>query len=909
MKERINKTLRKLLSSGLIIAMVLFNSIAVFATDEIPEEQIHENSTVTEADIQEAPQTQPSPSSEAAEPEASETSTEASAAEPASADNVSADAEVTVQGTGETETAAGSSGGNTIHIGDTSFDPGDDESSHWSDGKGWKNISGQYIAMVDYNGSEAEVSADEGTVTLAVAGVNRIGTLKGNCSYNIVGSGIVLIDSIEIEDGNSISLMPNTATYDEGSAAVFLKDGDSYKLINGSIPGILDETYVLDDVKLVVPEGSDLKLNAMCVRTETWIPEGSDEPVTDVTIYTTDMPAGSAYPTHPNGTVSITDCGSRLVIGKNSTLTIDSGASVHLNGLRTQNAYLDVRNPKVVAELIVQGALNVAGAIEGGGFIDVQDGGTLSGTGTVKSAEVDLKPAGKLSVPLEDGILTIQPNADGSSRVAAPTVKDSIIYLRGSNIFLSDLNVSGSSILSIDTETPANLTNHKVGNITLSPESNLDITVNKYDDVSGQGYFDEQLESSRDGLTDAFLEITGKIIGGTVSVLAGYVKYIGTDPDVIPLVPVGYASRVLVSGNAEISSEDPLNMTKAEADTRANLDRIPVFGYMVFDEWETEKGMFRVWRVQNRFVSDPLSRNSEQKVTVPDMLNKFGLLDENGHVQSNYQVGIEFIYSDFSRKLYKALDYYPTSEDIEWSPISLDNVIMVRVLQYMATGGFGGSSSTHTVASVTGSGVIGSPGSGSMKAGNGAVIYGVKHVEPVPVDPDPIIPDEQDKGNGGKNNYRTARADSAAVAPAVNGAGLVVSIALRELTAEEAARYPEMPQIWQLSITDDGTPVTDLSGVPVKVTFPFSVPEDWGDPAEIDKDSIYAVFADENELSAYKAEYDPETGEVSFEAEQTGEFVIIQFKYEDEPFTEDFYKALVELKEVKDFLALYEAHA
>jgi hypothetical protein len=86
--------------------------------------------------------------------------------------------------------------------------------------------------------------------------------------------------------------------------------------------------------------------------------------------------------------------------------------------------------------------------------------------------------------------------------------------------------------------------------------------------------------------------------------------------------------------------------------------------------------------------------------------------------------------------------------------------------------------------------------------------------------------------------------------------------------------------------------------------FPFTVPESWGDPAKIANGSLYAVFTDENgKLTAYSAEYDPETGEVSFESEQTGDFVIVRFAYEDEPFTEDFYRALAELEEIQLFLA------
>ena len=1005
MKGTRNKTLRKLLCSGLIIAMVLFNSIAVFAIEDAPEDQNNDGSTLLEMNNQEEPQEQPASSSETAGPELSELSSEsvnndavpdqdgpADAAsantdaamdqggseDAASTDSEEVPADIEEQPAGESGIAAeevaapsepagseakaadlsvakrsavkaaGTTSAKKIHIGDTTFDSGDDESSDWSDGKGWRNVAGQYVAMVDFDGSGAEISADEGVVTLAVAGVNRIGTLKGNCSYNIVSSGIVLIDSIEIEDGNDISLMPNTAVYDEGSAAVFLlQDDGTYLLINGSITGILDETYALDGVDLVVPDGSSLKLSAMCIRTETWVPEGSEEPVTDVTYYMTDMPDGSANPVHTNGVVRITDCGSRLVIGENSTLTIDDGASVLFNKLKSQNKDLDVANIILTGELIVQGAMNVIGTVSGG-YIDVQDGGSLSGTGTVKSAEVDLQSAGSLDIPLEESTLTVYANADGSKRAVDLTVKDSTIYLRGTGIDISNLNVSGSSTLSIDTRNNDLDPFNKVGNIEFAQGGNLDVTINKYDPSLGINYNHvEHLNNERDGLTDSYLEIYGGINGGTVSVLAGFVKYTGAQSDTIPEVPDGYASRVLVKGTGPKATLYPLNMNEFDAGLRASLDEIPVIGCIVSDAWETEKGMFRVWTIDGMLTPLKLYRSNAESVTYPSLLGMCGLLDDNGQIHSNRNVAVELIYSDFSRSFLKADDRYPASlidENTEWPPIPLDDVIMVRVMQYMATGsGFGGSSATHTVASVTGTGAIGSPGAGSMKAGNGAVIYRVSSAEPEPVspaqepsdlvdptqeqsdssDPSPAKPDsvdpapkktaqvnpnskKPDNDSSAANNLtgsRSSAVDSGKTVSTVNDAGWVVSVTPQELTSEYAAKHPDVPQIWQLSIRNGRTPVTDLSGTPIKVTFPFTIPESWGDPAATVGD-LYAVFADDDELTAYKAEYDPVTKEISFETDKTGNFVIVQLKYEGKPFTEEFYKALAELKEVKDFLAV-----
>ena len=170
---------------------------------------------------------------------------------------------------------------------------------------------------------------------------------------------------------------------------------------------------------------------------------------------------------------------------------------------------------------------------------------------------------------------------------------------------------------------------------------------------------------------------------------------------------------------------------------------------------------------------------------------------------------------------------------------------------------------------------------------------------------DSVIMRRSNDSNAGNNvtDSRSSTVDSGKTVSTVNDAGWVVSVTPQELSSEYAASHPDVPQIWQLSIRNGRTPVTDLSGAPVKVTFPFTIPESWGDPAATVGD-LYAVFADDDELTAYKAEYDPVTKEISFETDKTGNFVIVQFKYGDKPFTEDFYKSLAELKEIKAFLAV-----
>ena len=99
------------------------------------------------------------------------------------------------------------------------------------------------------------IQTDSKGVNLSVAGVNHISTLYADGNVNITGTGIVLIDSIDMLEGTNLNLLTNTNIYTEGSAAVFLLNPEtgSYELINGSVSGILDEEYTIPSgITLVV---------------------------------------------------------------------------------------------------------------------------------------------------------------------------------------------------------------------------------------------------------------------------------------------------------------------------------------------------------------------------------------------------------------------------------------------------------------------------------------------------------------------------------------------------------------------------------------------------------------------------------------------------------------------------------
>ena len=608
----------------------------------------------------------------------------------------------------------------TIMIGDTSFSP-DEEAAQWSDDKGWKNVPGQYVAMVDYDGSGASVSASGDVLTLAVAGVNRIGTLQGDCSFRIVGSGIVLIDNIDITDGNTITLHPNTAVYDEGSAAVFYyqKEDGSYHLINGGITGILDESCAVDNVRLTIPSGSSLMISARAYRKETWYPEDGTEPVTDVTEYTSPMPDSAMVPEHMGGTVSIEGYEGRLVLGESASLTVDSGASVQIKTIL--DGYQAVKG-----ELVLKGAMEVNGEVTGG-RIDVNDGGSLGGAGTVSAAEVILEPAGNLekSLLLEDSSLTV--NGTDDKRHVSASIKDSVIYVKAKAVSFDELNVSGDSVFSagiFDGDGTSSVGSCEIGDISVETGSKLDIVVNDH-----QYIFPLRL------VEDSFVRINGKISGGgDVSVLGGGVEYNGTQADKVPAVPGGYAARVYVTGVDITSTANPLNMTDEAALARAKEDTIPVVYLEVRDSLVSQKINAREWLVSTymEYSDKPLPRDDSQEYTCASILQAYGvdteLPDSPDFAYNILMPAVEVIHSDLSRQRFWLDD--PTA-------FSTDDVIMIRILNCTGQGGQGGSSSTSVETSFTGSGTLGGPGSGSMQAGNGKVIYGQGN------DPDPDEPTPQ----------------------------------------------------------------------------------------------------------------------------------------------------------------------
>ena len=124
------------------------------------------------------------------------------------------------------------------------------------------------LVMIDHDGSDESFAVAEGGVTVLAAGINKIGKLLCNGNVAILGTGIMMVDEVEMGADSTLSLQTNTDIYEDGtgSVAFFLKTGEEeYTLANGDIgvTGILDEQYTVKGVKLIVPSQSKLLLNSV----------------------------------------------------------------------------------------------------------------------------------------------------------------------------------------------------------------------------------------------------------------------------------------------------------------------------------------------------------------------------------------------------------------------------------------------------------------------------------------------------------------------------------------------------------------------------------------------------------------------------------------------------------------------
>ena len=362
--------------------------------------------------------------------------------------------------------------------------------SGWSKdtGSGWR-YNGSSLSMVN-NGEKVNIQAEGKGVELSVAGLNRIGTLYADGDVNITGTGIVLIDSLDLKQGANLNLLNIKDVYDSGSAAVFLKTGDGeYTLINKNVVGILDEKYTIPSgITLIVPDKGVLDMRVTTSVTTTTAVEKNGTTTTQTETHngiTQEDKNNIAAFTRPqetnieeNGIFTKTTVSKsigftvpELNISSNAVLRIQQGAQLLMQAFKDCITNLNRSSTlNVFGDLELDGQMQTTGDTQNGTdgslWLNVKSGGSVTGDGTITNAAIRYEAGAgngdRLNIAGDRnlmelnssgiGTLNVNGKADlyyadsvtmGSVSVAAAEGSDNGITFYGKNV-LNRLNISDS---------------------------------------------------------------------------------------------------------------------------------------------------------------------------------------------------------------------------------------------------------------------------------------------------------------------------------------------------------------------------------------------------------------------------------------------------------------------------------
>ena len=686
---------------------------------------------------------------------------------------------------------------------------------------------GSYV-LVNHTGTE-NLQAD-GDITILAAGLNRVSSISGTGKVNIAGTGILLVDSLEGE----LDLMTLTDVYDKGSTAVFVKQTDgSYLLVNGAVPGILDEEYTINDASLVMPDQSSLVLcgtGAEAIR-------DNDGNVTAVNYY-----HGTEHNYSASDRENVIEQVGKLTITGAASLFIHQGAALLLENLRSLG-FTNTDDFMRYPELAVTngGTLTVEGDVTGGGFVTVDgNDSSLSGSGSVTARQITIDdPDAVSNADISFSAGDIYLNGNGTYQDL--TIDNSIVHMEDGSAAISGLNISGNSTILLPTGADVELSSVDG---TLSLRMWGDPVCSVSGDIAGSGTirFENGTFSLAKGIKLNDVSISTEP-GGNVF------DYPGVLETCLPLM--------------HISPED---MTRAD---ESEDQSIPVAGVWMIDHAEKNK---RSWievvkLAENKSIQATCDEN-QKLVLSPTALRTLieayktsaGWNEEEGIIK------FELLH------LNDGVLSLDTFDESQLTQFPADDVCLVRIIFQQATSFVepaGTSTQTGTV--FTGSGILGGSGAGSVHYGS------TNHSNQSGTD------DDNGTGNGGTDST-TGKTETEPAAETVT--------MTRPATVWVEAQSDGIRYI--LCAAEGEKTLRDLGGC-VSVSMRYELP-----PQDAGK-ALYAVFRNaDGTITAARARYSGLKGELSFETDRLGTFVIVAFDFDGEEFSDAFYAALEDLPELQD---------
>lgn len=686
---------------------------------------------------------------------------------------------------------------------------------------------GSYV-LVNHSGTES-LQAD-GDITILAAGLNRVSSISGTGKVNIAGTGILLVDSLEGE----LDLMTLTDVYDKGSTAVFVKQTDgSYLLVNGAVPGILDEEYSINDASLVMPDQSRLVLcgtGAEAIR-------DNDGNITAVNYY-----HGTEHNYSASDRKNVIEQVGKLTITGAASLFIHQGAALLLENLRSLG-FTNTDDFMRYPELAVTngGTLTVEGDVTGGGFVSVDgNGSSLSGSGSVTARQITIDdPDAVSNADISFSAGDIYLNGNGTYQDL--TIDNSIVHMEDGSAAISGLNVSGNSTILLPTGADVELSSVDG---TLSLRMWGDPVCSVSGDIAGSGTirFENGTFSLAKGIKLNDVSISTEP-GGNVF------DYPGVLETCLPLM--------------HISPED---MTRAD---ESEDQSIPVAGVWMIDHAEKNK---RSWievvkLAENTSIRASRDENQNLVLSPTDLRTLIEAYKTSaGWNEEEGVIKFELLH------LNDGVLSLDTFDESQLTQFSAGDVCLVRIIFQQATSFVEpAGTSTQTGTLFTGSGILGGSGAGSVHYGS------TNHSNQSGTD------DDNGTGNGGTDST-TGKTETE---PAAETVTMTRPVTVWVEAQSDGIRYI-------LCAAEGEKTLRDLGGR-VSVSMRYELP-----PQNTGK-ALYAVFRNaDGTITAARARYSDLNGELRFEADRLGTFVIVAFDFDGEEFSDAFYAALEDLPELQD---------
>ena len=672
---------------------------------------------------------------------------------------------------------------------------------------------GRYV-LVNHSGTE-DLRAD-GDITVLAAGLNRVSSISGTGKVNIAGTGILLVDSLEGE----LDLLTLTDVYDKGSTAVFVKQTDgSYLLVNGAVPGILDEEYTISDASLVMPDHSSLVLCG--TGAEPILDE--DGNVTDVRYY-----HGTEHGYKASVSDNVIEQVGKLVITGAASLVIRQGAALLMENLKSLG-FTDTDEYMRYPELSVTngGTLTVEGEVTGSGFVNADgNGSSLSGSGSVTARQIKVEDPGAISgtdLTLSAGDIYL----NGEGTYSDVTIDNSIVHMEKGSASISGLHISGNSTILLFGGTDVDL-----GSVdgTLSLRKLNDPVSAVSGDLEGNGTLRFETGTF---LLEEGLKTNGVSIPAELG--AELFDYAGVLETCLPLMHIR-----------------PEDMTRAD---QSEDQRIPVAAAWMIDHGELNKLSWRevIQLAENTSIRVSRDENRNLVLSPEDIQAMIKAYKTSmGWDETEGYVEIQFL------RLNNGTLSLDTCKESELTRFPAEDVCLVRILLMEATSFVApGGVATQTGTIFTGSGILGGSGAGSVHYGS------ANNKDP--------------SGNDDTNG--TGNGDSAGQTPAVTAPR---TAAVWVVAQSDGIHYV-------LCALEGEKTLRDLGGQ-VSVSMPYELP-----PQDAGK-ALYAVFRNaDGTVTAARARYSGMNGELSFETDRLGTFVIVAFDFDGEVFSDAFYAALEDL--------------